>query len=89
MCWRVRQGWRQRHAPIGVVMRGGGGGCRVRCDVGGVRHCRVARAARGEQVVRGVLGMGGVVAGVHHLPHLLLLLLVDVVGQLSLLVARG
>ena len=30
-----------------------------------------------------------VVAAVHHLPHLLLLLLVHVVGQLSLLVPSG
>ena len=36
----------------------------------------------------GVLGVR-VVRGVHHLSHLLLLLLVHVVGQLRLLVARG
>ena len=61
----------------------------MRSDVGGgVRDRGISRAARREQVVRGVLGVG-VVRGVHHLPHLLLLLLIHVVRQLRLLVARG
>ena len=73
------------------MVRGGGGGGGVGRDVGGVRGGGVAGAPGGEQVVAGVLrrGVGGVVAGVHHLPHLLLLLLVHVVGQLRLLVACG
>ena len=57
-------------------------------DVGGVAHGRIPGAPGGEGVVRGVLRVA-VVGGVHHLPDLLLLLLVDVVGQLGLLVARG
>ena len=61
----------------------------MRSDVGrGVRDRGISRTARREQVVCGVLGVG-VVRGVHHLPHLLLLLLVHVVRQLRLLVARG
>jgi len=69
---------------------GGGGRGRVGSDVGGVRHCRVTTATRTEEVVGGsVLCCVRVVAAVHHLPHLLLLLLVHVVGQLRLLVPGG
>ena len=68
------EGGGQGHPSVGVVVGGGGGGGRVRGHVGGVGHAGVARhggPARGEEVVGGVLGgVRGVVAGVHHLPHL-------------------
>ena len=58
-------------------------------DVGRVGDRGVPGPGGREEVVGGVLAVAGVVAAVHHLPHLLLLLLVNVVGQLGLLVARG
>ena len=72
----VAQGGGEGHAPIGVVVAGRGRGGGVRRDVGRVRGGGVAGAPGREQVMRTVLGgrVGGVVATVHHLPHLLLLL---------------
>ena len=80
------------HAAVRVVVGRGGRGGRLGGDVGRVGDAGVLLAwgPGGEEVVR-VLGggVGRVVAAVHHLPHLLLLLLVDVVGELGLFVPGG
>ena len=77
---RVGQGGGQGHAPIGVMVAGRGRGGGVgSSDVGGVGGGGVARAPGGKQVMCTVLGgrVGGVVAAVHHLSHLLLLLVTN------------
>jgi hypothetical protein len=77
----VGKGRRQRDAPVGMAVVGGGGGGRgVRRQVGRVGHAGILRGGGGrgrggrEEVVGGVLRVR-VVGGVHHLSHLLLLLL--------------
>lgn len=75
----VGQGRGEGHAPIGVMVAGRGRGGGVGRDVWRVRGGGVAGAPGGKQVMCTVLGgrVGGVVAAVHHLPHLLLLLVTN------------